>query len=140
MAITGRREECGVSLEDQYTARKSLQLVTGCSADWADPARTCMCFAIGAGRQVLIGIKDGQTAPSPQQVALVGLIDQQCRRIGELTVKVQALSAWSRRWQIHRRGRLPCAKRVRQPELTACPEGTVPAAGGAECAKADPRN
>ncbi len=85
-----------MSFEDQHTERKSLRLVTGRSADWADLARTCVCFANGAGGRVLIGTEDGETAPPAQQTVPVDLLDQLRKRIGELTVNVQALPSLQR--------------------------------------------
>ncbi len=77
--------------EDQHIERKSLRLVTGRSADWGDLARTCVCFANGAGGRVLIGIEDGESAPPAQQTVPADLLEQLRKRIGELTVNVQAL-------------------------------------------------
>lgn len=77
--------------EDQHTERKSLRKVAGRSADWEDLARTCVCFANGAGGRVLIGIEDGETSPPPQQTVPNDLLEQLRKRIGELTVNVQAL-------------------------------------------------
>lgn len=85
-----------MSLEDQHTERKSLRLVTGRGADWGDFARTCVCFANGAGGRVLIGIEDGETAPPAQQTVPADLLDQLRKRIGELTVNVQALPSLRR--------------------------------------------
>lgn len=85
-----------MSLENQHTERKSLRLITGRSANWGDLARACVCFANGAGGRVLIGIEDGQEAPPAQQSVPSGLLDQLRRRIGELTVNVQALPTLQR--------------------------------------------
>jgi len=80
-----------VTLEDQNTDRKSLRAVTGRTADWDDVARACVCFANGSGGRMLIGIEDGETLPPPAQVVPPELLDRLRRRIGELTVNVQAL-------------------------------------------------
>ena len=85
-----------MTLEDQHTERKSLRLVTGRGADWSDVARTCVCFANGAGGRVLIGIEDGQPAPPPDQAVPLELLEQLRKRIGELTVNVQALPSLQR--------------------------------------------
>jgi ATP-dependent DNA helicase RecG len=85
-----------MSLEDQHTERKSLRLVSGRSADWGDLARTCVCFANGAGGRVLIGIEDGESVPSAQQTVPLELLDQLRKRIGELTVNVQVLPSLRR--------------------------------------------
>lgn len=77
--------------EDQHTDLKSLRTVTGKSADWAALAQDCVCFANGAGGRLLIGIEDGQTLPPADQVVVPELLDRLRKRIGELTVNVQAL-------------------------------------------------
>ncbi len=77
--------------EDQHTDLKSLRTVTGKSADWAALAQDCVCFANGAGGRLLIGIEDGQTLPPSDQVVPPELLDRLRKRIGELTVNVQAL-------------------------------------------------
>jgi ATP-dependent DNA helicase RecG len=38
-----------MTLEDQYTDRKSLRTVIGKTADWEALAKDCVCFANGAG-------------------------------------------------------------------------------------------
>ncbi len=80
-----------MSLEDQHTDRKSLRTITGKSADWDALAKDCVCFANGAGGRVLIGIEDGEAAPPAGQTVPPDLLDRLRRRIGELTVNVQAL-------------------------------------------------
>jgi ATP-dependent DNA helicase RecG len=77
--------------EDQHTDLKSLRTVMGKSADWAALAQDCVCFANGAGGRLLIGIEDGQTEPPADQVVPPELLDRLRKRIGELTVNVQAL-------------------------------------------------
>lgn len=77
--------------EDQHTDLKSLRTVTGKSADWAALAQDCVCFANGAGGRLLIGIEDGQTLPPADQGVPPDLLDRLRKRIGELTVNVQAL-------------------------------------------------
>lgn len=69
-----------MTLEDQHTDRKSLHTVTSKTADWEALAKDCVCFANGAGGRLLIGIEDGEI-----------LLDRLRKRIGELTVNVQAL-------------------------------------------------
>ncbi len=82
-----------MNLEDQHTDRKSLRAITGRSADWDDLARACVCFANGAGGRLLIGIEDGEELPPPAQTVAPELIERLRKRIGELTVNVQALPA-----------------------------------------------
>ena len=77
--------------EDQHTDLKSLRAVTGTSADWGALAKDCVCFANGTGGRLLIGIEDGQTLPPAGQVVPPELIDCLRKRMGELTVNVQAL-------------------------------------------------
>lgn len=85
-----------MSFEDQHTDRKSLRTVTGKSADWDDVARACVCFANGAGGRLLIGIEDGEVLPPPGQAIPPELLDRLRKRIGELTVNVQALPSVQR--------------------------------------------
>lgn len=85
-----------MNLEDQHTERKSIRKVTGNNADWGDLARTCVCFGNGGGGRVLIGIEDGEPAPPAQQTVPVELLEQLRKRIGELTVNVQALPSLRR--------------------------------------------
>jgi ATP-dependent DNA helicase RecG len=80
-----------MTLEDQHTDRKSLRAVTGRRADWDDVARACVCFANGSGGRLLVGIEDGETLPPAAQVVPADLLDRLRKRIGELTVNVQAL-------------------------------------------------
>ena len=85
-----------MTLEDHHTDRKSLRTVTGRTADWDDLARACVCFANGAGGRLLIGIEDGEVLPPPGQVVPPELLDRLRKRIGELTVNVQALPTLQR--------------------------------------------
>ena len=78
-------------MENQNTDRKSLRLIAGRSADWSALARDCVCFANSEGGQLLIGFEDGESLPPAGQVVPGGLLDLLRRRIGELTVNVQAL-------------------------------------------------
>ncbi|HEY4080848.1 MAG TPA: ATP-binding protein [Burkholderiaceae bacterium] len=80
-----------MSLEDQHTDRKSLRTVSGKTADWSALAQDAVCFANGAGGRLLIGIEDGQVLPPPEQTVESELLDRLRKRIGELTVNVQAL-------------------------------------------------
>jgi ATP-dependent DNA helicase RecG len=85
-----------MSLEDQHTDLKSLRTVTGKSADWESLAKDCVCFANGAGGRLLIGIEDGQTLPPAGQVVPPEVLDRLRKRMGELTVNVQALPSVQR--------------------------------------------
>ena len=73
-----------------------------------------MCFANGAGGRLLIGIEDGEAAPPPGQVVPPELLDRLRKRIGELTVNVQALperAARGQRRRVHRAGDRALAQR-----------------------------
>ncbi len=80
-----------MSLENQQTDRKSLRKITGKTADWDEIAKDCVCFANGQGGRLLIGIEDGEALPPPRQTIKPELLDTLRKRIGELTVNVQAL-------------------------------------------------
>ena len=85
-----------MTLEDQHTDRKSLRTVTGKSADWQALAQDCVCFANSAGGRLLIGIEDGEHLPPAGQVAPAEVLDRIRKRVGELTVNVQALPSLQR--------------------------------------------
>ena len=80
-----------MNLENQQTDRKSLRIITGKTADWSEIAKDCVCFANGQGGRLLIGIEDGEVLPPPSQTIKPELLDTLRKRIGELTVNVQAL-------------------------------------------------
>ncbi len=85
-----------MTLEDQHTDRKSLRTITGKSADWEALAKDCVCFANGAGGRLLIGMEDGEALPPAGQLVPPELLDRLRKRIGELTVNVQALPSLQR--------------------------------------------
>ena len=85
-----------MTLEDQHTDRKSLRTVTGKTADWDALAKDCVCFANGAGGCLLIGMEDGEALPPAGQNVAPELLDRLRKRIGELTVNVQALPSLQR--------------------------------------------
>ena len=85
-----------MTLEDQHTDRKSLRTITGRTADWDALAKDCVCFANGAGGRLLIGIEDGEWLPPAGQTVPAELLDRLRKRIGELTVNVQALPSVQR--------------------------------------------
>lgn len=85
-----------MSLEDQHTDLKSLRTVTGKTADWEALAKDCVCFANGAGGRLLVGMEDGEALPPANQVVPPELLDRLRKRIGELTVNVQALPSLQR--------------------------------------------
>jgi ATP-dependent DNA helicase RecG len=82
-----------MSQEDHFTDRKSLRLVRGKSADWDALARDSVCFANGQGGRLLIGIEDDQVEPPADQLISHEIINSLRKRIGELTVNVQAVPA-----------------------------------------------
>ncbi len=85
-----------MTLEDQHADRKSLRTVIGKSADWQALAQDCVCFANGAGGRLLIGIEDGEYFPPAEQLVPTDAIDRVRKRVGELTVNVQALPTLQR--------------------------------------------
>jgi ATP-dependent DNA helicase RecG len=80
-----------MSLEDQTTDCKSLRTITGKAPAWDEVAKDCVCFANGQGGRLLIGIEDGERLPPAGQNVAPELIERLRKRIGELTVNVQAL-------------------------------------------------
>ena len=70
---------------------KSLRLITGSTANFAELAQACVCFANGAGGTLLIGIEDDADAPAPDQRVAPALLDKIRKRVGELSVNVQVL-------------------------------------------------
>lgn len=85
-----------MTLEDHHTDRKSLRTITGKTADWDALAKDCVCFANGAGGRLLIGIEDGDPLPPAGQTVPPELLDRLRKRIGGLTVNVQALPSLQR--------------------------------------------
>ncbi len=77
--------------ESHHLDRKSLRKVIGSTADFAELARDCVCFANGAGGTLLIGIEDNAEAPPANQRVDPRLLDQIRKRVGQLTVNVQVL-------------------------------------------------
>lgn len=80
-----------MTAEDQHVERKSLRLVTGRNPDWHAIACASVCFANASGGRLLIGIEDDSVDPPSDQVIPPDLPERIRRRIGELTVNVQAL-------------------------------------------------
>ncbi len=80
-----------MSMENQQVERKSLRKVTGKTADWNDLAKTGVGFANSSGGRILVGIEDGEAMPPEGQRIPSDLPERIRRRIGELTVNVQAL-------------------------------------------------
>jgi ATP-dependent DNA helicase RecG len=95
------KEESTVSLQEkpspidategQHLDRKSLRKVAGNAANFAELAQDCVAFANGSGGQILIGIEDKETRPTPDQRINPAVLDGIRKRVGELTVNVQAL-------------------------------------------------
>ena len=81
--VPGSREA-----EGEHLDRTSLRTVTGRTADFAELAKDCVCFANGSGGQLLMGIEDDATEPPPDQRIPAGLLDRIRKRVGELTVNV----------------------------------------------------
>ena len=76
--------------EGQHFDRKSLRTVTGSASNFSEIAQDCVCFANAAGGTLFIGIEDGERAPPPGQKIDPSVIDRLRKRIGELTVNVEA--------------------------------------------------
>ena len=85
-----------MTLEDQHIDLKSLRTVIGKTADWESLAKDCVCFANGAGGRLLIGMEDGEVLPPAGQVVPPEVLNRLRKRIGELTVNVQALPSLQR--------------------------------------------
>ena len=85
-----------MTAEDQHVERKSLRLVTGRAVDWPDVARACVSFANASGGRLLVGIENDAELPPDGQVIPHELPELLRRRIGELTVNVQALPVLQR--------------------------------------------
>ena len=85
-----------MTFEDQHTDRKSLRAVAGRAAGMDEIAKDCVCFANGAGGRLLIGFEDGQALPPEGQAVSPEFLDRLRKRIGELTVNVQALPSLQR--------------------------------------------
>lgn len=77
--------------ESQTFDKKSLRLVTGKTADWDELAKDAVAFANARGGVVAIGIEDGESEPPLGQGVEPGLPDRIRKRIGELTVNVEAI-------------------------------------------------
>lgn len=77
--------------EREHFDRKSLRKVVGQTADWSELASDCVGFANGAGGKLYIGIEDDAVHPPAEQRVDPSLAERIRKRIGELTVNVQAL-------------------------------------------------
>ncbi|MBN1458414.1 MAG: putative DNA binding domain-containing protein [Armatimonadetes bacterium] len=75
-------------IEGQNLDRKSLRTVMGRTADFAELAKDCVCFANGSGGRILIGVEDDATEPPSDQRVPPDLLDRIRKRVGELTVNV----------------------------------------------------
>ncbi len=80
-----------MTIENQSTDQKSLRVIIGKTADWAELAKDCVCFANSQGGRILIGIEDDAVLPPAGQMIPVEVLDRLRKRIGELTVNVQVL-------------------------------------------------
>lgn len=82
-----------MSEEGHHFDRKSLRKITGKTADFHELAYDCVCFANGAGGELLVGLEDGEAHPPPDQRIDRALLDQVRKRVAELTVNVEVLLA-----------------------------------------------
>lgn len=80
-----------LSQEGQLLDQKSLQSVTGKSADWSELAKDCIAFANATGGRLLLGIEDEQDQPPAGQLIPADLPDTIRRKIAERTVNVSVL-------------------------------------------------
>ena len=80
-----------LSQEGQLLDQKSLQSVTGKSADWSELAKDCIAFANAMGGRLLLGIEDEQDQPPAGQLIPADLPDTIRRKIAERTVNVSVL-------------------------------------------------
>lgn len=73
-----------VSLEGQLLDQKSLRAVTGETAGWNEIATDCIAFANAAGVRLLLGIANGQVAPTTsQQIDAINRLSNNVRPIGD---------------------------------------------------------
>ena len=80
-----------MSLEGHLSDQKSLRVVTGNSANWAELAKDCIAFANAAGGTLRIGIEDGYELPPAEQRVPSELPDLLRKRLAEKTVNVTGL-------------------------------------------------
>lgn len=85
-----------MSFEGQLWDKKSLRVVTGKTADWAELAKDCVAFANAVGGCIAIGIEDKEECSPAGQVIAPELPDLIRRRINELTVNVSLAALISR--------------------------------------------
>ncbi len=74
--------------EGQYTEKKSLRKVMGKTADWAELAKDCVCFANSRGGVILVGIEDKEASPFNNQIIDPDLPFKIRKKISEHTVNV----------------------------------------------------
>lgn len=74
--------------ETHFSDKKSLRMVTGSSANWAELAKDCVCFANSRGGVLFIGLENNEKMPPPGQVIDPDLPFKIKKRIAENTVNV----------------------------------------------------
>jgi ATP-dependent DNA helicase RecG len=74
--------------ENQFQEKKSIKIVSGKTADWAELAKDCVCFANARGGMIAIGIEDSQIFPPENQKIDTDLPFRIKKRISENTVNV----------------------------------------------------
>lgn len=67
--------------EHHRMEQKSLQKITGKTADWPGLARECVCFANAHGGTICIGVEDGQLLPPPDQAIPEHLAEEVFKRV-----------------------------------------------------------
>ncbi|GAB3822107.1 hypothetical protein GCM10028895_25810 [Pontibacter rugosus] len=65
---TGKSDEGSADMiENSEFDKKSLRVVQGISADWAELAKDCFAFANAKGGEIYIGIEDDTEMPPADQ-------------------------------------------------------------------------
>lgn len=74
--------------ENLFGDKKSLKIVIGKTANWAELAKDCVCFANTRGGVIAIGIEDDENSPPDGQTIESSLPQIIIKRISELTINV----------------------------------------------------
>ena len=74
--------------ESQNIEKKSIRTVIGATADFAELAKDCVCFANARGGTIYIGIEKNDVLPPSTQKVDATLLDKIRKRISELSINV----------------------------------------------------
>ena len=74
--------------ENSHFDKKSLKIVSGSTADWAELAKDCVCFANGVGGVIYIGIEDENDEPDSTQKIKASTVDKINKTIPQRTINV----------------------------------------------------